>query len=89
MNKEEDPKYLMKRIAELERTVAMQDRLISILREMPGCKQVGLPEESKRDKDAKVQTRTNSKDRSVASGRKKKATTGRVSKKSGDHAENS
>ena len=45
MNSEENPKALKKRIAELEKQVMMQERLISILREMPGCKQVKLPQE--------------------------------------------
>ena len=40
----DDPKALRKRIGELERLVATQDRLISILREMPGCREVRLPE---------------------------------------------
>ena len=40
----EDPKILRKRIAELERTIAMQDRLIAVLREMPGCREVQMPE---------------------------------------------
>lgn len=40
----EDPKTLRRRIAELERTIAMQDRLIAVLREMPGCREVQTPE---------------------------------------------
>ena len=40
----DDPKALRKRIGELERLVATQDRLIAILREMPGCREVRLPE---------------------------------------------
>lgn len=44
-NLEIDPKKLMKRIAELEKTVADQDRLIAVLRMMPGCRDVSIPME--------------------------------------------
>lgn len=54
----EDPKTLRKRIVDLERTIAMQDRLIAVLREMPGCREVQTPEpqppqEGKRGRKAK------------------------------------
>lgn len=42
VNKEEDPKYLKKKIAELEKVIQMQDRLIAVMREMPGCKDVTM-----------------------------------------------
>ena len=42
---ENDPQELRKMIVKLERTVAMQDRLISVLREMPGCKDAKIPME--------------------------------------------
>jgi uncharacterized coiled-coil protein SlyX len=45
MNPEEDPKKLQKKIAELESHIAMQDRLISVLREMPGCRDASIPME--------------------------------------------
>ena len=35
----DDPKMLRKKIAELEKVVATQERLIAILREMPGCRE--------------------------------------------------
>lgn len=45
MNPEEDPKKLQKKIAELQKHIAMQDRLISVLREMPGCRDASIPME--------------------------------------------
>lgn len=42
---EEDPKVLKARIAELEKLVATQNRLISVLREMPGCRDATIPME--------------------------------------------
>ena len=42
MNRDEDPKYLQKKIAELEKVIQMQDRLIAVMREMPGCKDVAV-----------------------------------------------
>lgn len=56
MNPEEDPKKLQKKIAELEKHIAMQDRLISVLREMPGCRDASIPMEAEVPK-APVQTR--------------------------------
>src|SRR6185437_5953 len=46
---ESDPKVLRKKIEALEKTVAMQDRLIAILREMPGCKQVTFVEAERQE----------------------------------------
>ena len=43
---ENDPQSLRKRIAELERTVYVQERLISVLREMPGCRDAKIPIET-------------------------------------------
>lgn len=43
VNPEDDPKKLRERIAELEHTVMMQDRLIAIIRELPGVKETDLP----------------------------------------------
>lgn len=43
---ENNPRLLRKRIEELERTVNMQDRLISVLREMPGCRDAKIPMET-------------------------------------------
>src|SRR5262249_11201858 len=43
MNKEDDPKYLKKRIAELEKTVHSLRVLIDVLKEMPGCSDVTIP----------------------------------------------
>src|SRR5690606_21934758 len=40
---ENDPKILKQRIVELEKKVWAQERLISILREMPGCKDAKIP----------------------------------------------
>jgi hypothetical protein len=42
MNPADNPKELRKKIAELEKTIAMQDRMIAVLREMPGCRDVRL-----------------------------------------------
>lgn len=43
VNKEDDPKYLRRRIADLEQTVYSLRQLIEILKEMPGCKDVTIP----------------------------------------------
>ena len=43
---ENDPQALRKRIEELEKTVSMQERLISVLREMPGCRDAKIPMET-------------------------------------------
>lgn len=43
---ENDPKILRERIAKLEKQVWAQERLISILREMPGCKDAKIPMET-------------------------------------------
>ena len=45
-NPEHDPRILRKRIEALEKTVSMQERLISILREMPGCRDAKIPMET-------------------------------------------
>ena len=50
MNKEDDPKYLKKKIKDLEKTIYTQARLIEILRSMPGCKQVTYEAELKKEK---------------------------------------
>jgi hypothetical protein len=43
VNKEDDPKYLKKKIADLEQTIVSLRFLIDILKEMPGCKDVTIP----------------------------------------------
>jgi hypothetical protein len=53
MNPNEDPKALLKRIAELEEKVKRQDLLIAVLRSMPGCQEVGLKEMKEKDEDEK------------------------------------
>ena len=55
MNPEENPKALLKRIKDLEETVRRQDLLIAVLRSMPGCREVALPEEPK-DGEKKAET---------------------------------
>lgn len=45
MDPQEDPKKLQKRILELEQQIRNQDRLISVLREMPGCRDASIPME--------------------------------------------
>src|SRR5690606_17856586 len=42
MNKEDDPKYLKKKIAELEKTIYSLKVLIDVLKEMPGCTDVNI-----------------------------------------------
>jgi hypothetical protein len=42
---ENDPKVLRLKIEKLEKTIEMQNRLISVLREMPGCKDAKIPME--------------------------------------------
>jgi len=43
VNKEDDPKYLKRKIADLEQTIYSLRQLIDILKEMPGCKDVTIP----------------------------------------------
>ena len=52
-NKEDDPKYLKKKIAELEEVIGIQEKLIMVLREMPGCKQVTYKEELRKEQEQK------------------------------------
>jgi hypothetical protein len=82
MDPAEDPKILRKRIADLEATIRHQDLLISVLRTMPGCRDVTLPMEtqapaqgektsatakpSKATKTAKVHAGARNEDRKMA-----------------------
>lgn len=76
MNPEDDPKILRKRIAELERHVAMQDRLIAVLREMPGCRDASIPmneilqgeKNARKAKKAKIQAGARHEGGAMASG---------------------
>ena len=58
MNKEDDPKKLKKKIAELEIIIERQNRLITVLRTMPGCHDASIPMEEPSEKgksDARMQ----------------------------------
>jgi len=75
MNPEDDPKILRKRIAELEKKVEMQDRLIAVLRMMPGCHDVELPKEGKTNETDKSEVYAETADgRSKDAGRRGKKT---------------
>jgi hypothetical protein len=43
---ENNPRLLRQRIEELEKTISMQERLIAVLREMPGCRDAKIPMET-------------------------------------------
>lgn len=62
IDKDNDPTELKKRIQEMEKTIDMQERLISILRSMPGCTQVGyrkmLEEEKKMNSMKEIELNT-------------------------------
>lgn len=55
MNPSEDPKALQKKIKQLEETIRLQDMLISVLRTMPGCRDVTIPMEAEETRARKTE----------------------------------
>jgi hypothetical protein len=90
---ENDVKALLKKIAELERTIEMQSRLIAIFREMPGCRTASLTEKNTPRKEKKIakpiQKRIQERSRDSSTGGRTKNKVGRPRKRVGSDETNS